>query len=218
MKGKFTILFVFSLPILTVAFLIFPKPVNALSLTPTPIPTSPPERIAPKNIRIEQLHKNYTDNKHRYRLTIEGDSLDERKISKNYSYKATFRWSTNCGKFYEGGKGPSTKYHSYTNRTVIWGYEFPKEDCTEAKIAVDVYGYNGGERVDQVILEQKIFYPEVPPQIDAIYYKGITPLQPMSLDRKIKMFIGNMFRLLFGGPPDDPTKTEVPGGVTSVRG
>ncbi len=172
------------------------------------------EKAEPASIASQQLHKNYTNSQHRYRLTVEGNNLDDNPTTKK---RLSYVWSTNCGRFYEGGKGPNSKYLG--KQTVVWGYEYPKEDCTEALIQVATTHLSNEKRIGQVSVSQKIFYPEITPKIERVFLDEVKP-QSCPLDKRIKIFIGDIWsRLLnFGGKKlHDSTTFETPGGGC-VRG
>lgn len=195
----FVLLFFFSIP--------------SLSFAQTKNPSDTPilRKADPKQIVSQQLHKSFTDSQHRYRLTVEGKNLDNNPIS--------YSWSTNCGRFYEGGRGPNSRYLG--KQSVVWGYEYPKEDCTEALIRVTVRQFKGeigGERIGEVYISQKIFFPEITPKIDPVF--SDSPIKSCSLGQRIKIFIGNTWyrlQLLGGGKPHDAKTYETPGGGC-VRG
>ena len=134
-----------SLSIITLGFaLIFSLSIAPISFAQTKNPNNMPlsEKADPKKIDSQQLHKSYTDSQHRYRLTITGNNLDDNPTTKRH---LSYSWSTNCGRFYEGGTGPNTRYIG--KKSVVWGYEYPKEDCTEVLIRVTVMQISSGERV-----------------------------------------------------------------------
>src|SRR3989338_7434493 len=81
------------------------------------------EKIVPQKLKIEQLHKDYREKDHRYKFTIVGDKLVNRGTGVHAEWRAT------CGRFY-------SKYNGIleAETPVIWGYEYPKEDCTDAVI------------------------------------------------------------------------------------
>ncbi|MBI2338701.1 hypothetical protein HYU95_05980 [Candidatus Daviesbacteria bacterium] len=198
--------------------LLFFVSMSSLSFAQTKNSSNTPvlEKIDPKRIASQQLHKNYTDSQHRYRLTVEGNSLNDNPTAKK---RLNYSWSTDCGKFFEGGVGPSTRYLG--KQSVIWGYEYPKEDCTEVLIRVTVRQLRGGERVGEVYVSQKIFYPEITPTIEPIFTDD--PIKSScSIGQRIKIFIGNAWYqlLLFGGGKShDPRTYETPGaGKNCVRG
>jgi hypothetical protein len=176
----------------------------------------PPGKIAPKEIMIDELHQYQADPKHRYRLTVEGNNL-ENKDKENPV--ATFVWATDCGRFYEGGTGPHTKYLSAANRSVVWGYEFPEENCSEASVAVRVNGYGKRGREDNVMIRQKVFYLDEPAVIVDAYYmeKDLQERRKEKEDHPIRTFFesaGIEFKKIFiyffpGASDADPG----PGGV-----
>lgn len=173
--------------------------------------------INPTGITAEQLHKSYTEKEHRYRLTVTGDNLEENETNRRY---ATFSWSTNCGRFYEGGRGPNSRYFSDKNKTVVWGYEYPKEDCTEAQIQVKVTGFHKEIREEQTFITQKIFYPEISPKIETISVNE-PKSSTCTIAKRISIFLGfgwERLRVLFGGKPDDPKSYQVPAANPCVRG
>ncbi len=163
-----------------------------------------PEKMVPKKIKVEQLHKDYREKNHRYGLRITGDHLKNRGIA------ILAEWKTNCGRFY-------SKYNGILEmeKPVIWGYEFPKEDCTDVVITVKIKDYL---RDDEANIDQKIFFPEDPPIVKIHYTKHLTPEEVKRKDfwRWVKIKIGSWWASLKPGD-DNAATTELPGGVTSVR-
>ena len=103
-----------------------------------------PAKIVPQKIAVEQLHKDYHEKNHRYKLTIVGQRLKDRGDG------VLAEWETTCGRFY-------SKYNGVLKieEPVIWGYEFPKENCEEAVITVSIKDYL---RDDSAKIKQKIFF------------------------------------------------------------
>ncbi len=192
--------------------LLFSIGVPSLSLAQTKIPdkTSPIEKADPTQIASQQLHKSYTDSQHRYRLTVEGNSLNDNPAAKK---RLSYSWSTDCGKFFEGGVGPSTRYLG--KQSVIWGYEYPKEDCTEALIRVTVRQFKGGERVREVYVSQKIFYPEKAPEIKSVDSEvDLKKLEEEKKAHPIRSFFRSLYlRIAPFLAPYERKKDLSPGGV-----
>ncbi len=163
-----------------------------------------PAKIVPQKIAVEQLHKDYHEKNHRYKLTIVGQRLKDRGDG------VLAEWETTCGRFY-------SKYNGVLKieEPVIWGYEFPKENCEEAVITVSIKDYL---RDDSAKIKQKIFFPQEPPIVETYYTKHLTPseLWKKDLFRWIKVKIGVFWSNLKPNN-DNAATTETPGGVTSVR-
>lgn len=147
-------------PLGLILFFFFSIPSFSLAQTKNPNNTPLSEKADPTSIVSQQLHKSYTDPQHRYRLTVGGNNLSDNPTTKK---RLNYSWSANCGRFYEGGTGPNSRYLG--KQSVVWGYEYPKEDCTEALIRVTVRQFKGGERIREAHVSQKIFYPEKAPDI-----------------------------------------------------
>ena len=164
-----------------------------------------PEKMVPQKIAIEQLHKDYKEKNHRYKLTIAGERLKDRGDG------VLAEWQTTCGRFY-------SKYNGVLNaeESVIWGYEFPKENCEDAIITVSIKDHL---RNDSSKIQQKIFFPEESPIVEIHYAKHLTSseLWKKDLFRWIKIKIGKFWSDL--KPHNDDAKTfEVPKSKGGVRG
>lgn len=164
-----------------------------------------PEKIVPQKLKFEQLHKDYRERDHRYKLTIIGDKLENRGAGVLAEWKAT------CGRFY-------SKYNGVLEMEtpVIWGYEYPKEDCTDAVITVSMKDYL---REDTAKIEQKVFFEAEKPKVEIHYTAHLTPseLWRKDLFKWIKIKIGKFWSDL--KPNNDDAKTfEVPNKKGSVRG
>ncbi len=187
-------------------------PSPSFAQTKNPYNTSQLEKADPTQIASQQLHKNYTDPQHRYRLTVEGNNLEDNPTIKK---RLNYSWSTNCGRFYEGGEGPSSRYFSNSNKSVVWGYEYPKEDCTEALIRVIVRQFKGGERVREVYISQKIFYPEEKPEIKSV--DSEVDLKKLEAEKKahpIQSFLRSLYlRIAPYIAPYEKPRDLSPGGV-----
>lgn len=203
------------LSIITIGLaLIFSLSIPSFSFAQTKNPSNTPtsEKADPTSIVSQQLHKSYTASQHRYRLTVAGNNLDDNPTTKK---RLNYSWSTNCGRFYEGGKGPDSRYFSESNKSVVWGYEYPKEDCTEALIRVTVRQFKGGERIREVHVSQKIFYPEKAPDItseDAEIY--LKKAEEEKKAHPIRSFFRSLYLRIapFLAPVEKP-KDLSPGGV-----
>lgn len=168
------------------------------------------EKADPTNIASQQLHKSYTDSQHRYRLTVAGNSLDDNPTTKK---RLNYSWSANCGRFYEGGTGPNSRYLG--KQSVVWGYEYPKEDCTEALIRVTVRQFKGGERIREVHVSQKVFYPEKAPDITSEDSEvDLKKLEEQKRAHPIRSFFRSLYLRIapFLAPFEKP-KDLSPGGV-----
>lgn len=164
-----------------------------------------PEKIAPQKLLVEQLHKDYREKNHRYKLTVIGYKLENRGDG------VLAEWKTTCGRFY-------SKYNGVLamETPVIWGYEFPKENCEDAVITVSIKDYL---REDTAKIEQKIFFDEEKPKVEINYKQHLTEaeLQKKDIIRWIKIKIGNIWSRLL--PVNQDAKTfEVPNNKGSVRG
>ena len=164
-----------------------------------------PEKMVVQKIAIEQLHKDYKEKNHRYKLTIVGERLKDRGNG------VLADWEATCGRFY-------SKYNGVLNaeEPVIWGYEFPKENCEEAIITVSIKDYL---RNDSAKIKQKVFFPEEAPSVDIYYTKHLAPSELWKKDffRWIKVKIGKFWSDL--KPHNDNAKTfEVPKSKGGVRG
>ncbi len=127
--------------------------------------------------------------------------------------RLSYVWSTTCGRFYEGGTGPNSRYLG--KQSVIWGYEYPKEDCTEALIRVTVRQFKGGERVREVYVSQKIFYPEKAPEIKSVDSEvDLKKLEEEKKAHPIQSFFRSLYlRIAPFLAPYERKKDLSPGGV-----
>lgn len=163
-----------------------------------------PDKIVPQKLKAEELHKDYREKDHRYRLAVMGDKLANRGT------EVHAEWKTTCGRFYSKHNGILE-----AETPVIWGYEYPKEDCTDAVITVSIKDYL---REDTAKIEQKVFFPEEKPKIEIFYKKHYTQAELKRKDfmRWIKIRIGSIWASLLPAN-QDARKFETPGGNGAVR-
>lgn len=101
-----------------------------------------------KDIKDTQLHTNYDDKPHRYRLQIVTTKLGD--------YRYTWE-DINCGYFV----GQKDKEGEYRTQSIEWRYDTPGE-CVDARVTVKVVGSgNQGQRLSRNIWPP--YNPEVNP-------------------------------------------------------
>lgn len=169
--------------------------------------------ILPQSLKVDQLHRQYTDVQHRYQLTVKGRDLAGSDVS--------FQWQTDCGKFYEQQTGPSLDTTATrgpgtdTPQWIVWGYDLPK-DCSAATVSVAV---QKGTDIGYV-LKQKVFSPKDLLTVEQYQPKHPSEERKVPVLRRINIRIGLFWGWLgdlIRGRPDDATRDQAPSGSGAIR-
>lgn len=164
---------------------------------------------APTKLKVDQLHRRYTDTQHRYQLTVQGTGLAGDAMK--------FVWSTDCGQFYsQAGQALGTSYTRPATQWIWWGYDLPT-DCTDAQVTVAIQ--EGEAPLVGTQMTQKVFFPESTPSLTTYQPRDRSEVAKVPWQKWVKIRVGSFWGWLkHWGRPEDASRDEVPGGVTGVRG